>query len=215
MKATWATSLRFPPGRRRWIPAKRGMDDLPKMRLFLYSRGDYVNRPADPKAVGHEGMGTTLREDDDPFEAHTADEVLTSPAKSARASGLAPQFIVWAATARHLIGAASFLMPKDFVRFKLTGKLGTDASDASGSGIFIEKTGRQRDFGRRSPTSRLTPGAGGSPRRRSPAPWRGHTVCSSIRRSSTVRTPWWCGATSPQRRRGTDPASHDFASPRR
>ena len=32
--------------------------------------------------------------------------------------------------------AASFLMPKDFVRFKLTGELGTDVSDASGSGIF-------------------------------------------------------------------------------
>ena len=32
--------------------------------------------------------------------------------------------------------AASFLMPKDFVRFKLTAELGTDVSDASGSGIF-------------------------------------------------------------------------------
>jgi xylulokinase len=32
--------------------------------------------------------------------------------------------------------AATFLMPKDFVRFKLTGEVGTDASDASGSGIF-------------------------------------------------------------------------------
>jgi xylulokinase len=32
--------------------------------------------------------------------------------------------------------AASLLMPKDFVRFKLTGELGTDVSDASGSGIF-------------------------------------------------------------------------------
>ena len=42
-------------------PAKQGMDDLPKMRLFLYSRGDCVNRPAIPKAVGHEGMGTRLQ----------------------------------------------------------------------------------------------------------------------------------------------------------
>jgi putative phosphoribosyl transferase len=32
--------------------------------------------------------------------------------------------------------AATFLMPKDFLRFKLTGELGTDESDASGSGIF-------------------------------------------------------------------------------
>src|ERR1700756_2717708 len=31
---------------------------------------------------------------------------------------------------------ATFLMPKDFLRFKLTGLLGTDESDASGSGIF-------------------------------------------------------------------------------
>jgi xylulokinase len=31
---------------------------------------------------------------------------------------------------------ATFLMPKDFLRFKLTGQLGTDESDASGSGIF-------------------------------------------------------------------------------
>ena len=27
----------------------------------LYSRGDCVNRPSDPKAVGHEGMGTRLQ----------------------------------------------------------------------------------------------------------------------------------------------------------
>ena len=27
-------------------------------------------------------------------------------------------------------------MPKDFIRFKLTGELGTGVSDASGSGIF-------------------------------------------------------------------------------
>jgi hypothetical protein len=32
--------------------------------------------------------------------------------------------------------SATFLMPKDFLRFKLTGELGTDESDASGSGIF-------------------------------------------------------------------------------
>lgn len=32
--------------------------------------------------------------------------------------------------------AATFLMPKDFLQFKLTGELGTDESDASGSGIF-------------------------------------------------------------------------------
>src|ERR1700730_7825851 len=32
--------------------------------------------------------------------------------------------------------AATFLMPKDFLRFKLTGELGTDESDASGSGVF-------------------------------------------------------------------------------
>lgn len=32
--------------------------------------------------------------------------------------------------------AATFLLPKDFLRFKLTGELGTDESDASGSGIF-------------------------------------------------------------------------------
>jgi xylulokinase len=32
--------------------------------------------------------------------------------------------------------AAIFLMPKDFLRFKLTDELGTDESDASGSGIF-------------------------------------------------------------------------------
>jgi len=31
---------------------------------------------------------------------------------------------------------ATFLMPKDFLRFKLTGELETDESDASGSGIF-------------------------------------------------------------------------------
>jgi hypothetical protein len=66
-----------------------------------------------------------------------------------------------------------------------------------------------------STTARLTPGAGGSPRRRSPGPWRGNTICSSIRRSSTVRTLCWCGATSPQRRRGSDPASPDCASLRR
>ena len=35
--------------------------DDPKMRLFLYSRGDCVNRPSDLKAVGHEGMGTRLQ----------------------------------------------------------------------------------------------------------------------------------------------------------
>ncbi len=32
--------------------------------------------------------------------------------------------------------AATFLMPKDFLRFKLTGDLGTDETDAAGSGIF-------------------------------------------------------------------------------
>jgi xylulokinase len=32
--------------------------------------------------------------------------------------------------------AATFLMPKDFLRFKLTGELGTDETDAAGSGIF-------------------------------------------------------------------------------
>jgi xylulokinase len=31
---------------------------------------------------------------------------------------------------------ATLLLPKDFLRFKLTGELGTDESDASGSGIF-------------------------------------------------------------------------------
>src|ERR1700731_2918705 len=31
---------------------------------------------------------------------------------------------------------ATFLMPQDFLRFKLTGQLGTNESDASGSGIF-------------------------------------------------------------------------------
>ena len=42
-------------------PREAGMDDLPKMRLFLYRRGDSVNRPAIPRAVGHEGMGTRLQ----------------------------------------------------------------------------------------------------------------------------------------------------------
>lgn len=31
---------------------------------------------------------------------------------------------------------ATFLLPKDLLRFKLTGELGTDESDAAGSGIF-------------------------------------------------------------------------------
>ena len=32
--------------------------------------------------------------------------------------------------------AVSLMLPKDFLRFKLTGELGTDESDAAGSGIF-------------------------------------------------------------------------------
>lgn len=37
---------------------------------------------------------------------------------------------------RTLSRTATFLLPKDLLRFKLTGELGTDESDASGSGIF-------------------------------------------------------------------------------
>jgi|SRR5271165_4768812 len=38
--------------------------------------------------------------------------------------------------AQTLASAATFLLPKDFLRFKLTGEVGTDESDAAGSGIF-------------------------------------------------------------------------------
>jgi xylulokinase len=38
--------------------------------------------------------------------------------------------------ARTLDRAATFMLPKDFLRFKLTGELGTDQSDASSSGLF-------------------------------------------------------------------------------
>jgi len=65
-------------------------------------------------------------------------ELLSTTCGTAPAAGFLISTLYW--LQRHepktLERAAALLMPKDYLRLKLTGELGTDASDAAASGIF-------------------------------------------------------------------------------
>jgi xylulokinase len=72
------------------------------------------------------------------IEGHVGRSLLAQRCGTAPTAGFAIASLYWLQKfeAQTLDRAATMMLPKDFLRFKLTGELGTDQSDAASSGVF-------------------------------------------------------------------------------
>lgn len=101
--------------------------------LVLMDKADHVIRPA---ILWNDQR--TQRECDDVIESAGGLEKLLDETNNTMLTGYTGGKLLWVKKneRQNFDRAVTFLMPKDYIRFRLTGEKATDVSDASGTGLF-------------------------------------------------------------------------------